>query len=322
MAGAKGRLRVREASARDFPGIIELGKVSFPREMEVFGFDQEMVARQVRLYRWVSLIQRLTGRFFFKLYVGELGGELVGTATLAREGEAWYIGMVMVAPEHRRKGFGQALVEFVCEEARSRGVPRVILHVREDNAPAKALYQKLGFELFEREFHLVRELADIEPASISSEDVVLPEGYRLRRVGPFDRQAFQLLDECREERAAQIYGPSAYPPLYVRLAFRLFRPQLIERYAIMHDGDRIGVYSFRFTSPREAARAGVALRREHRGRGLEKPLLLRALRRAKELGAPKLGVVADEGETALLGACDELGFARPFVMEGMVKQLR
>ena len=238
---------------------------------------------------------------------------------LNREGEAWYIGMLMVAPEHRRKGYAQALMNHVCEVAKAHGAPRIILHVREDNTPAKNLYLKLGFALFEREIHLLKELVDFEPAS--SEDEVLPEGYRLQRVGPFDRRAFKLMDECREERARLAYGPSLYPPLYVRLAFRLFRPQLIERYTIAHDGEWVGVYTFRFTSPKEAARASVTLRREHRGQGLEKPLLLRALRRAKELGAPKLGVVTDEENTPLLEACDELGFSRPFVMEGMVKQL-
>jgi ribosomal protein S18 acetylase RimI-like enzyme len=307
---------VREYRSGDLAELVELTKVAFPREMEVYGLDEESIRRQARLYGLVRLMQRLTGRFFFKLYVGEVGGELVGTTSLSREGEAWYIGMVMVAPAQRRRGYARALVERACEDARSQGVKRVILHVREDNTPAKNLYLSLGFELFERELHFISGVEQV-----GGETQELPQGYRLRRVGPFDRRAFDVIDGCREERSAAVYGRSYYPPLYLRLLFILFRPQLIERYAVLRDGGWTGVYTFRFTSRKEAAHASVRLYREHRGRGLERALLLQALARARELGAPKLAVVADERDKDLVAVCERLGFARPFTMEGMVRKL-
>lgn len=313
----KTGLRVREYRAGDFEGIIALGKVAFAPEMEVFGFDEAAIRREARLYSLVRVIQRLTGRFFYKIYVGEVDSQLVGTASLSREGEAWYIGMVMVDPAHRRRGYGRALVEAACEEAQARGVKRVILHVREDNTPAKNLYLSLGFSRFEREFHFVHELGAVEP-----EPRPLPAGYRLRRVGAFDQQALKVIDACREPRSAEVYGPSRYPPLYVRLLFYLFRADRIERYAILADnGAWAGVYGFRFISQKEAARAGVRLYPEHRGQGLEQALLTRALARARELGAPKLAVEANEENKELLEACAGLGFTKAFVMEGMVRQL-
>lgn len=309
-------LRVREYRPGDLAQVVELAQVAFPREMEVYGFDESSIKKQTQLYGLIRLIQRLTGRFFYRLYVGEIGGELVGTTSLSREGEAWYLGTVMVAPEHRRRGYARALVERACRDTHAHGVPRVILHVREDNTPAKNLYLSLGFELFERELHFIGELERLEEGPEE-----LPPGYRLRRVGPFDRRAFAVSDECREEHSATVYGRSYYPPLYLRLLFALFRPQLIERYAVLREGEWAGVCTFSFTSRKEAARASIRLYHEHRGRGLERALLQRALARAAKLGASKLAVVADEQNRNLVAACEELGLARPFIMEGMVREL-
>lgn len=307
-------LQVREYRAGDLAQIMEIAKTAFPREMEVYGFDKESLKKEARLYRLIQLTHRLTGRFFFEIHVGEIEGEVVGTTSLSREGEAWYISMVMVAPQHQRHGYGRALTQAACEAARARGIDRVILHVREENTPAKRLYLSLDFQLFERQFHFIGETQRIDQDE-------LPRGYRLRRVGTFNRRTFEVSDACREEKSAEIYGRSYYPPLYLRLLFVLFRPQMIERYAILGDDEWAGVYAFKFTSKKEAARSSIHLYRKHRGRGVEEALLTRALARAEALDAPKLAIVAHEGNRELLTACEELGFTKSFTMEGMVRKL-
>ena len=54
---------------------------------------------------------------------------------------------LVVADAHRRRGFGLQLVQSLITAARQRNVERVLLEVRESNVPARALYQKVGFEL-------------------------------------------------------------------------------------------------------------------------------------------------------------------------------
>ncbi|WP_370249336.1 ribosomal protein S18-alanine N-acetyltransferase [Nocardioides sp.] len=52
---------------------------------------------------------------------------------------------IAVAPDVRGRGVGEALVRGVAELSRSRGATRLLLEVREDNAPALALYRRTGF---------------------------------------------------------------------------------------------------------------------------------------------------------------------------------
>ena len=60
-------------------------------------------------------------------------------------GEAEII-TIAVDPAARRKGLGRALMRRVAAEALARGAEAIFLEVAEDNAPAIALYERLGFE--------------------------------------------------------------------------------------------------------------------------------------------------------------------------------
>jgi ribosomal protein S18 acetylase RimI-like enzyme len=52
---------------------------------------------------------------------------------------------IEVAPEHRRQGLGVAVVAALLEWGAERGATTAYLQVLGDNAPAIALYERLGF---------------------------------------------------------------------------------------------------------------------------------------------------------------------------------
>jgi len=52
---------------------------------------------------------------------------------------------VEVDQNRRRQGLGVAITAAACLAAEERGLSRVFLQVEEDNAPARALYKRLGF---------------------------------------------------------------------------------------------------------------------------------------------------------------------------------
>ena len=54
---------------------------------------------------------------------------------------------LVVAVAHRRRGFGLQLVQSLIATARQRNVVQILLEARESNTAARALYEKVGFEL-------------------------------------------------------------------------------------------------------------------------------------------------------------------------------
>ncbi|MEM1295422.1 MAG: GNAT family N-acetyltransferase [Verrucomicrobiota bacterium] len=57
-----------------------------------------------------------------------------------------YLGGIVVAPSHRRKGIGRQLVEALQHEARAQELPQIELDVFGFNGAAKAMYENLGFQ--------------------------------------------------------------------------------------------------------------------------------------------------------------------------------
>ena len=72
---------------------------------------------------------------------GEVAG-YIGSQTVMDESDMMN---VAVHPDHRRKGIAEALVLSLVEELKQKGSRCLTLEVRASNAPAIALYEKLGF---------------------------------------------------------------------------------------------------------------------------------------------------------------------------------
>src|SRR5690242_4779559 len=69
----------------------------------------------------------------------------IGLANLGRRGARTWLGGVGVVPAHRGSGVGEALTRMLLEQAREAGAREMVLEVIVENAPAIALYEKLGF---------------------------------------------------------------------------------------------------------------------------------------------------------------------------------
>ncbi|MGA8048105.1 MAG: ribosomal protein S18-alanine N-acetyltransferase [Dermatophilaceae bacterium] len=74
-------------------------------------------------------------------------GDIVGYGGLDLGGEAADVMTIAVAPEAQRSGLGAELLALMARRAREAGAAYLLLEVRDDNAAAKAVYARAGFEV-------------------------------------------------------------------------------------------------------------------------------------------------------------------------------
>ncbi len=103
--------------------------------------------RLLTLAQWAA--KRHAGRFYERLAV-EDHGTVVGTVSLSEgaDGRLWE--GVAVFPPYRRQGYAEAAVTLAITLARDAGYACVWAEIAEDNAPSRALHEKLGFALARR----------------------------------------------------------------------------------------------------------------------------------------------------------------------------
>lgn len=105
-----------------------------------FGTTLEQAAKRTEAEWRESLLDRVT----FVAFDGPQPVALASGIAGEHPGAAELISM-WVAPTHRRQGVAERLAREVVKWARTEGYDELTLSVVDDNAPALALYQTLGF---------------------------------------------------------------------------------------------------------------------------------------------------------------------------------
>jgi RimJ/RimL family protein N-acetyltransferase len=139
------RFLVRPATPADAPALVKLGR-AVGSEAEGWlvsdhdwrsAGDERRYLRSLRRYPHAAV------------FVAETSTGIVGRLSIARDSHpaSFHVADLglMVAAGHRRQGVGTALMGEAERWARDAGVRKLELHVFPHNAPAIALYRKLGF---------------------------------------------------------------------------------------------------------------------------------------------------------------------------------
>lgn len=77
--------------------------------------------------------------------VGADDGKVVASAMVGEDGHRGWVYYVAIAPECQRSGLGRVMMQAAEDWLKQRGVWKVQLLVRSDNAKATSFYDKLGY---------------------------------------------------------------------------------------------------------------------------------------------------------------------------------
>jgi ribosomal protein S18 acetylase RimI-like enzyme len=130
------------ATAKELPQLVELLGHLFAQEAE-FHPDPEKQKR--------GLEAILASPSIGKLFVAREGRRVVAMASLlytistAEGGKAALFEDLVVNPEERNRGIGEALLKHVVEQARGEGIKRITLLTDMQNERAQAMYRRVGF---------------------------------------------------------------------------------------------------------------------------------------------------------------------------------
>ena len=135
-------MKFEPAKSADLPRLVELLGILFESEAEFSANPEKQRAALQAL-----LADPGRGRIF----VARDGRQVVAMASLlytvstAEGGKAAIFEDLVVAPEHRKRGIGEALLRHVVAEARKEGVLRITLLTDMQNERAQAMYRRAGF---------------------------------------------------------------------------------------------------------------------------------------------------------------------------------
>jgi GNAT superfamily N-acetyltransferase len=243
----------------------------------------------------------------------------IGVGGFARPDGSQLIGMTVLAP-HRRRGVGTALLDAFEEEARRRGVPKVLAGANEGEKFALDWALRRGYRQIGRRIASYVELATFEPARFS-------EALDRARAAGLSITSFAETLSGRDAAAQEAWWRALYAaeaPMWDDIPFATPTPHwpwerfyetatsgqmFMDLSLVAYAGDRIAGFT---TTGKSKDRDGwtwmTGTAREHRGRGAARALKVEVLTRAKRKGLRAMGTTNDEPNKSMRGINAELGY--------------
>ena len=111
--------------------------VSFWRGMEGIGLNESDERRPIEAY-----LARNPGMSFV---ARDAAGDVIGAVLCGHDGRRGYLHHLAVAPGHRLRGLGSALVERCLAELAAAGILKCNIFLFDDNAEGRKFWMRMGY---------------------------------------------------------------------------------------------------------------------------------------------------------------------------------
>jgi len=182
---------IRKFKHTDVEAFIRLANNSFAEESIAAGITPEDFEIETRrIFRWKMIPYKLLTALMgvqWEAFVAEKDGRVVGGGMYIGQNNQMAITNLMVDPDYRRQGIGQALLARRLERLKERGFPYVTAQVLDTNLASLANLKKQNFEVFnqysvyERTLPLPKTAGGDLP-SISVRDIIPSDRAVLREI--------------------------------------------------------------------------------------------------------------------------------------------
>jgi ribosomal protein S18 acetylase RimI-like enzyme len=176
---------IRKFKHSDVDDFIRLSQSSFAEESIAAGLTPEDFEQETRrIFRWKMIPYRImTGLMGIQWegFVAEKSGKVVGGGMYMGREKRMVLSNLMVDPQFRRLGIGQALLIKRLERLAELGFPFVTTEVLETNTASLANIAKQGFEMYNRYSLYEHDLPVADAHSHGQPDLVLRDTRRVDR---------------------------------------------------------------------------------------------------------------------------------------------
>jgi ribosomal protein S18 acetylase RimI-like enzyme len=184
---------IRKFEHTDVDAFIRLSNSSFADEAIASGITPDDFAQETRkIFRWKMVLYKLLTALMgvkWEAFVAEKDGKVVGGGMYIGRNNHMSITNLMVDPEYRRQGIGQALLIKRLERLSERGFPCVTARVLDTNTASLENLKKQNFVVYNQYSIYERNL----PLPATSDSVILP--ITVRDVKRSDKVLFRALEK-------------------------------------------------------------------------------------------------------------------------------
>lgn len=271
------------------------------------------------------------------LLVEDADGNVVAACSVSDGGtfarkDGSFSGGLRVAPEHRRRGIGGALLERLEAHAREHGAPRITTSARGDEPNGVRFAERHGYRETNRRYNSFLDVQAFDLSRFEDPDVIARRaGVRIVPIAELQRERDDVdalqreLYDVGATTGADIPRPEPIQmPPYEAIRDIFFTPEAFDRstsVVAVRDGRIVAETLTVMRSPGIAYTNITGTLREERGKSLALALKLRAIAELKKVGARLFGTTNDEQNAAMRGINARLGYVPDPPMIELEKRL-